>query len=175
MLQCHRRRQPLDPWTKDPKEPIELLARLAGRCTQIMPNMGGKGEPLPDSELAAALGMMPDKFAATLALAVVSQDRQLIGRVVQLGFAAAVDAMQNARGPQIIKHAGADAHRLRMILVDVVGDLISPESKQPAAAMARASRMRKGQYLAAYRVVAAMVEERLSDAAKAFGKQLRRA
>lgn len=164
-----------DPWTKDPFDPLELLARLGGRCAQRFPALApaGKGQPITDAHLDAALGMMADGFAANLALAVATRNSMMIGELVQQLFEPAMRHLkheQRAHGLDL--DAGENRHRVRMVLVDAVRWLIYPELRVPARVAARTAKMRLSTYVAVYRRIDSMLHAALDNARADLRDQL---
>ncbi len=153
-----------DPWTKDPFDPLELLARLGGRCAQRLPTGGGRGQPLTDADIDAALGMMPNTFAADLAMAVATRDHTCVAALTQAAFESAIQCLRASRVLGLDMDAGQNRHRVRMVLADAVLWLIYPEARVPEKVAARRVKMRHGTYVEMLRYVDALLHGSLDDA-----------
>ncbi len=153
-----------DPWTKDPFDPLELLARLGGRCAQRLPTGGGRGQPLTDADIDAALGLMPDAFAADLALAVATRDHMGVAALAQAAFDPALQVLRHSRALGLSLEDGQNRHRLRMVLADAVLWLIYPEARIPEKVAARRVKMRHGTYVEMLRFIDALLHGALDDA-----------
>jgi hypothetical protein len=167
MARHHRRREARDPWTADPRDPLELLARLVGRTAQA-PGMGKGGVPLTDSYLTGALGYMSDKVGAALAMSVAGRHDAMLGYIVRRAHKRVLRSLAEARPRPIDLRNGADRYRLRGVLADVTAAMIWPERRIPMAKAAKAAKMRTGAYCALYRHVEGVMNGVLADARRDF-------
>jgi hypothetical protein len=182
-----RRLEERDPWTTDPRDPLELLGRLAGRCAQPSPRGGSGGVPMADTDLTSALGYMPDKLAAAWAMIVAgrhgesSPDKPLPGAaprrprlppmvavIASRAYRRALDTCRRVKDQPINVHDGADRFRLRVVLLDVLEDIIYPERRRGVVVGAKAAKMRVARYSDLYKLVDSTLQEVLNDARRDF-------
>ena len=160
-----RRRVPLDPWTKDPRDPLEQLARLAGGGTFRLPvaGRGGVAETTV-SDVAGALGLIRNRFAGLVALAVATRDVAKVGAITTAAFEAVMKRLHDARIPGLNLRDGATRHRVRMTLVSATSELIAPETKKPMKLAAQVIGMRYSTYREVHEVAAAFLSNSLDGA-----------
>lgn len=162
-----RRREERDPWTNDPRDPLETLARLVGRSASP-PGMGRGGVPMMDSDITTALGYMPDKLGAALAMSVAGRHASLLGFIATRAYKILFKSAARARDVPVNLHEPADRHRLRLVIRDAIEAIVWPERRQTMEQAAKATRMRKGAYCALFRHVDSELQAVLSSARADF-------
>jgi len=157
------------------RDPLELIARMVVGGSYRIPTEGRSTTvPLSAADVSGAVGMMRDQVAKQTALAVAL--RADGPQLLQLGRAALRRVLRQ------YSHAGeraplqmdspADRWRARLVLQDAVHDLVWPEKRRSSQEAARAVKMRKGAYLAAYRIAAATLQQALEDGRQQFRARL---
>lgn len=157
------------------RDPLELIARMVVSGSYRIPTEGrSTTAPLSAADVAGAVGMMQDPVAkqTVLAVALRAEGPQLL----QLGRTALRRVLRQylhagERAP-LQMDSPADRWRARLVLQDAVHDLVWPEKRRSSQDAARAVKMRKGAYLAAYRIAAATLQQALEDGRLQFRARL---
>lgn len=157
------------------RDPLELIARMVVGGSYRIPTEGrSTSVPLSAADVAGAVGMMTDPVAKQTALAVAlrAEGHQL----VQLGRTALRRVLRQylhagERSP-LQMDSPADRWRARLVLQDAVHDLVWPERRRSSHEAARAVKMRKSAYLAAYRIAAGTLQQALEDGRLQFKTRL---
>lgn len=125
---------------------------------------------LSAADVAGAVGLMRDPVAKHTALAVALRAEG--APLLRLGRAALRRVLrqylQSGGQAPLRMDCPADRWRARLVLQDAVNDLVWPERRKPSQEAARAVKMRKGAYLAAYRISLAVLEHALEEGRKNF-------
>lgn len=170
-----RRRVKKDPYTKDERDPLELLARLMVGGSYRIP-VGGTGTKggLQSSEIAAAVGYITDPLQREIAMAVSGRaGAQQTARLAQNVYRRCARAVRMMRPPRALKlHLPADRWRLRMVIYDVATELVWPERQRPIAELAKDTKMRRSEYARLHKVVKADLQELLNGARTEFKQRL---
>lgn len=169
-----KRRVPKDPYTKDPRDPLELIARLLVGGSYRVPVEGtGTKVGLQAVDVAGAVGYMTDRLAQQVALAVATrgQERE-IARVSAAAFRQVVRHVRLLRGRPLDLHQPADRWRLRIAVYDAAYELVWPERRRPYADLAREAKMRKATYIAVHKVASAILQEALNNARRELSARL---
>jgi hypothetical protein len=159
-----RHRQQRDPWTNEPRDPLEMLARLVGRAASPETRGGGGGIPLADSDLTTALGYCPDKLGAALAMSVAGRTGAMLRYILRRAYR----RVCQSGGLPIDVHEAANRFRIRIALVDATKALIWPEQRRSMAAASKEAKMRHGAYSALYRHIEGRLEEYLANGRREF-------
>ena len=159
------RRSARDPFTKDRRDTLELIARLIVGSSYRTPADGRGGGGLQASDVAAAVGYMPDRLAKATALAVATQPAPAaVARVSQLAYREVVRTIRSMRPRPLDLREPADRWRLRLAIYDAAHELVWPERRQPYSELARAAKMRKATYIRVHHAASSVLEEALSNA-----------
>lgn len=160
-----RRRCRKDPYTREPRDPLEWIARLAGRSAFRIPTEGrATRPPLSDADVAHALGGCPDPLGQVVALAVACCRQDLWPQVEPLAMPRWIEAL--AAGPDRHLVAGRLALRARLILVDAFRDLVEPGRAMSWATAAELLRMRVADYRRLHRQAAGLLDSAARLAAR---------
>jgi hypothetical protein len=156
------------------RDPIELIAKTLVSSSYRVPVEGRGSKPgLQMTDVAAAIGMMRNRLAREVALAVVQRVEE--GRIAQLvGMARRRVLLQVlAQRPQPLNMMSpADRHRLRIVIFDAALELVWPERRQPFAARARAAKMRKHSYMVVHKCATSALQEALNEARRELNVNL---
>lgn len=174
-----RRRQRWDPYTKDPKDLLEMLGRLlVGTSFREPVSGGGSNDCGPKCVcaicVAGALGYIKNPLKAELAIAVATRVSQKhIAVVSGKAYRRCAYAIRYMPAPRALKlHKAADRWRLRMLVYDVITELVWPEHQRPLGELAKDTKMRKANYARAHRVVKAELQQVLNEARSDFRTRL---
>lgn len=155
----------LDPHSTARPEPIEILARMAGRtsfCTPKTP--GASAVPVTPLDIAHAIATVPDKLGAAMAMAMACQRPSEWPRVEELGRPRLLRHLRGQREYAGIVE-GPLVYRARIGLFDAFHDLVAPARARSVRAAARAARMRLEQYRWLLNESAAFLEAAANTAA----------
>lgn len=162
------------------RDPLELVARmLVGGSFRMPSDSRSTGQPLTSADIAGAVGLMRDPVAkqAILAVALRGEGATITG----LARATAKRVMRQMHGrcqshdasrPALRLDVPADRWRMRLVMQDAVADFVWPERKPSSQAAAKAAKMRKGDYLAAYSIAASALRQALEDGRQQFKAKL---
>lgn len=155
-----------DPHTSEKPQPIEILARMAGRSTFRTPRQPGAtiAVPVTPLDIAHAIATAEDKLGSAMAMAMACQRENEWGKVELLGHKRVLAHLRAQR-----QFAGSvdDPHtyRARIALYDAFGDLVTPDHRRNQTAAARRARMRKELYRFLLRETIAYLEHAANTAA----------
>lgn len=160
-----RRRAPRDPYTQDRRDTLELIAKLLVGSSYRVPVEGtGTRKGLQASDVAAAVGYMPDRLAQRTALAVATRAGDVeIARVSHHAYRAVVRHVRQLRPQPLDLHDPADRWRLRMVIYDAAHELVWPERRLVFSELARAAKMRKERYIRVHRAATSVLQEALNN------------
>lgn len=125
------RRGRLDPYTTERREPMELLARLAGRSNYLVPTQGHStaASRLTTLDVAHAIGTSAEKLGATVALAIACQRPWDWPVVHAAAYPRLLDDLREQRShPGIVD--GGLKFRARIVLYDAFHDLVRPAARR---------------------------------------------
>jgi hypothetical protein len=137
MKRPQRRRETRDPWTNERREPLELLAMLAGGTAFKIPVEGRSTAQvrMTAADVAHAIAVSPNKLGAAMAMAMVTESPKLWPEVRTLGYGRIVDELERQRiRPGVI--AGDHRHRARIGMRAAFDDLVNPKGRVPLAVLA---------------------------------------
>lgn len=129
------------------REPLEILAILAGRSNYMVPVEGRSttGPSLTPMDVAHALAASPEKLGAAMGLAIACQRRTEWPRVNSLSYPRLIEELEHQRArPGVI--AGALRFRVRLVLWDAYQNLIAPTKRLPMKLAAKMVEMDEGAY-----------------------------
>lgn len=171
-----RRQQQRDPYTKDPRDPLELVGRMLVGTSYRQPVEGtGTRSGLQASEVAAALGFLRDPLTREVAVAVATRaERPQVAMMANRAYRRCARAIRLMRPPRALNlSVAADRWRLRMLIFDVATELVHSERrKMPKGKLAIDTKMRKADYCRAHRVVMAELQACLNEARTEFRTRL---
>jgi hypothetical protein len=168
----HSRRTNLDPHSRDKPEPIEILARMAGRSNFITPRtVATNVVPVTPLDIAHAIATAPDKLGAAMAMAMACQRKVEWARIEDLGY------------PRVLTHLQAQHHysgivdapytfRARIALYDAFNDLVTPMQRRSLNQAAKDARLRRNRYRYLLHETCAVLEEAANTSARDAVKYL---
>ncbi|HET6631536.1 MAG TPA: hypothetical protein VFG73_02355 [Rhodanobacteraceae bacterium] len=137
-----------------PRDALEVLARLAGRSAFVTPAAGSGGAPaLTTDDIAHALGRTNDALGEYLALAIATQSLREWPAIQRLAFPRLLAGLEaDPRDAALVE--GSRRHRLRIVMHDVLRDLVWPHRRNAR----KATGMRRADYSRLYRYAGAAFE-----------------
>jgi hypothetical protein len=161
----HRRR--LDPFTKEERSALEILAMLAGRTNYTVPTEGKstKGPGLTALDVAHAISASSEKLGAAIGLAVACQRDWDAGMVQELGYERLLREFHRQRAMPGVA-AGALRYRVRLVLADAFRDLIWPQQRPSYRAAAKNRGIQAEIYRFMHRYATGKLDEYANTAAK---------
>jgi len=161
-----RTRHRLDPHTDARPEPIEILARMAGRSTFRTPKQPGATTAVPVTplDIAHAVATAQDKLGSAMAMAMACQRPYEWHKVERTGHARVLAHLQAQRDyPGIVD--APYTHRARIALYDAFHDLIVPEHRRNLGVAAKDARMPRAMYRHLLRETCGYLEHAANTAA----------
>lgn len=164
------RRQQLDPHTKDPRDPLELMGRLLVGTSYRAPVEGSaSSESLKTADVAGAIGLMSNRLEARAAVAVATRAPAAeIARISHTAYRKVLRAVMQRRPRPIDIREPADRWRLRIATYDAMYELVWPEHRRPYRALAKEAKMRVEAYSACHKVATAVLQEAVNNAREEF-------
>lgn len=164
-----------DPFTRDDRDPLELLARLLVGSSFKVPAEGRSSRPsMVTSDIAAAVGFMGSDFEKRVALAVATRaDRRQVARLVGIALIHVARTIRHQQPRPLDLSKPQDRWRLRMVVFDAANELVNPEPVLPFGRLAKEAKMRKGNYIAVHRAATAVLQDALNRARTEFKQRLR--
>lgn len=154
----------LDPHTRDRRQPLEILARLAGRSTFVLRAGAPGGTPITALDVAHALATADDPLGQAVGMAMACQRPLDWPLVHRLGYPRLLRDLQTQRErPGIV--AGARRYRARLALYDGFRTLLAPHHDLQLESGAAECRCAPATYAWLVRRAAAMLEHAASSAA----------
>lgn len=168
------RRKKLDPHTKDPRDPLELLARLLVGSSYKVPVEGRSTRPtLGSTDIAGAVGYMADGLEKHTALAVATRaDRRQVAKLSRMAYRQVVRAVKGMRPRPLDLTDPADCWRLRIVVFDAAYELVHPQKRRPWADLAKDAKMRRTSYVAVHKVTTAILQGALNAGRTDFRRRL---
>lgn len=168
------RRRTMDPHTKDPRDPIELISRfLVGSSYRVPVEGRSSKNAMQASDVAAAVGYMPNRLMRETSLAVATRaPRPQIARLSLIAYRRVMRAVLQQRPRPLDLARGEDRWRLRLAIYDAAYELVWPERRKPYGELAKLAKMRKDTYIRVHRCATAVLQESLNDARREFGRRL---
>ena len=169
-----RRRSPRDPYTLDPKDPVEMIAKvLVGGSYRVPVEGRGSAQRLGASDIAAAVGFMHSPLDQQTVLAVATRaGSREIAKLSLLAYRAVVVSVRALRPPPIDLGQPADRFRLRIAVYDAAAELVWPEHRRPMKDLAKAAKMRLQSYAALHRCATATLQQALNEGRLDFAQRL---
>lgn len=175
-MKARRRQKPdqKDTWTLAPRDPLELLASLLGGSTYRVPVEGKGSKPsLTISEIAGAVGYMPNRLNREVAMAVAMRtDPRKLLRIAALAHRKITVAVSLQRPPPLNLHQDADRFRLRLVSYHALSELVHPDKREPYSKLAREAKMRKATYITVHRCATAVLQDALNSGSTEFAEAL---
>lgn len=157
----------LDTHTTEKREPLEILAMLAGRTTYRVPTEGRSTiEPgVTAIDVAHALGAAPNKAGAHMALAIACQRENELGNITHLVYPSLLKELRNQRHfPGVV--AGPKKYRIRLVLPEAFKDVLHPHPRRPLKPVAKRVMMNEAAFRFLHRHISAYLESEAAAAAK---------
>lgn len=161
-----RRREKLDPYTKDRRGALEILSMLAGRTSYTVPTQGrSTKEPgVTALDVAHALAASPEKLGASVGLAIACQRESEWPTVHELAYEPLLhDLRRQQLFPRVV--AGALKYRVRLVLADAFHDLIRPQCQPPYRVAAKERAIAENAYRFLHQRICTYLEAAASAAA----------
>lgn len=118
----------LDPHTREKREPLEILARLAGRTTFVLRGDPTGATPITPLDVAHAIAASEDRLGAAMGMAIACQRPVEWPLVHQLGLPRLlVDLESQRKMPGIVD--GHRRFRARLALREAFDRLVAPAAK----------------------------------------------
>ena len=168
------RKGKLDPHTRDPRDPLELMARLLVGSSYKVPVEGRSTRPvLGSTDIAGAVGYMADGLEKQAALAVATRaDQRQVAALSRMAYRQVVRAVKGMRPRPLDLSKGDDRWRLRIVTFDAANDLVHPESKRPWAVLAKEAKMRRSTYQQVHKAATAILQGALNAGRSDFRNRL---
>lgn len=149
-----------------PREPLEVLSRLAGASAWKEPSVGRstKGRPIGVDDIAHALGFVSDPLAQRLALAVACQTDAEWLEIQRLAYPRILAQLQGGHLTRAMVR-GYRRYRIRIVLYDAFYDAVMHRGVQGAADRAKRAHMRMADYLDMYDHVMGFIETQAASGA----------
>lgn len=170
-----RNRPKSEPFSDERPDVLELMGRMLVGSSYRVPVAGQGTRPgLQCTDVAGAAGLMHGRLGREIALAVSTRpDRKAIARVSGRAYWRIARAVRDMRAPRALDlQCAADRWRLRMIAFDAAHELVYPERRQPYAALAKATKMRKTDYMRVHQTVTAELQQLMNNARREFAERL---
>lgn len=150
----------LDPHTKDRPEPIEILARMAGRSNFLTPKTTARATntiPVTPLDIAHAIGVVssgcafpdrertPNPLGASMAMAMACQRQAEWPRIELHGRPRLLHHLRSQRQHTGLVE-GPNTYRARIGLFDAFHDLVLPAQRRHLGEAAKHAHMRKDLY-----------------------------
>lgn len=161
------KKQQLDTHTQERREPLEILATLAGSTTYRVPTEGRSTvEPgITAIDIAHALGAAPNKAGAHMALAIACQRKHELATITQLVYPSLLRELRDQRHfPGVV--AGPKKYRIRLVLPEAFRDVLHPHPRRPLKPVAKSVQMNESAFRFLHRHIAAFLESEAADAAR---------
>lgn len=168
------RHMKLDPHTKDPKDPVEMMCRLMVGGSYRVP-VGGRStnSTLSASDIAAAVGLIKNNPARETAMAVAMRaDPAQLGKLTNTIYRNVARLVKERKKRWLDMSDPANRWRLRMVVHDAASDLVWPEKRVSYARAAKAAKMRQQDYVVAYKDAKSVLIELLEIGRVEFKRRL---
>jgi hypothetical protein len=167
-------RKALDPYTRDRRDPLEIMARLLVGSSYRVPVAGrGTRSVLGTSDVAGAVGYMRDGLEKQAALAVATRaDPRQIAALSRAAYRQVVRAVKSMRPRALDLTKGDDRWRLRLVVFDAAHDLVHPEAKRPWAVLAKEAKMRRSTYTEVHKAASSILQGALNAGRSDFADKL---
>lgn len=169
------RRETRTPYADDPRDPLELMARLLVSGGYKVPVEGRSTASLgvTSADIAGAVGYMRNPLERQTALTVATRGSDVdAARLASAAYREIVREVRKCRPIPIDLTDGADRWRLRIAIYDATRDLIWPERREPLATLAKAAKTRRSTYAVLHRCATAVLQAALADARLAFRRSM---
>lgn len=168
-------RQKITPYANDPRDALELIARVLVGGSYRVPTEGRSTRPtLQSADIAAAVGMMDDGLAASTAVAVATRSASpaAVAQITWQAYWRVARLVRRQRPRPLELRLPADRWRLRLVTYDAAIELIWPERRRPYADLAKSAKMRKSTYMQVHRCASSELHAALNDGRREFRKRL---
>jgi hypothetical protein len=159
-------RRKVDPHTKDRREPIEILAMLAGRSNYLVPTEGkSTADPaMTPIDVAHALAASPNELGAAVGLAMACQREYEWPRVSELAYPKVLKDLEHQQSwPGIV--AGPLKFRASVVLWDAFHDIVRPTHMRRLKVAAKDAGIQYKAYLFLHHHISGALESEANSAA----------
>lgn len=176
-----RARQKREPFTNGAPDVLELFGRLLVGGSYRVPVEGTGSQGCKDNPrctcsrcIAGAAGYMRLRLGRDVAMAVATRaSTTSVARIAGKSYVRCSRALRLMNPPKPLDlRQPADRWKLRMIVYDVLTEMVWPERRRALAAMAKDTKMRTAQYIRAHHLVMAELQEAMNDARREFAHRL---
>lgn len=167
-------RKALDPFTRDQRDPLELLARLLVGSSYRVPVAGRSTKTvMAPSDVAGAVGYMEDGLEKQAALAVATRaDPRQLATLSRTAYRQVVRAVKVMRPRPLDLTKGDDRWRLRIVVYDAAHDLVYPEARRAWAILAKEAKMRRSTYKDVHKAASSILQGALNAGRSDFADKL---
>ncbi len=167
-------KKPVDVWTNEARDPLELLARLLVGGSYRVPVEGRSTlAPLRSSDIAGAVAYMQDPLEKHTALAVATRmGPPAVARLTLMAYRNVAQAVRAARPRPLDLSLPADRWRLRLVIYDAAHELVWPEQRQTWAKLAKAAKMRKSTYIQVHTCATSVLQAALNGGRLGFRRAM---
>lgn len=160
-----RRRAPLDPFSSEPRDALELVSMMAGSRSIKDPGVGRSTRPgMSALDVAQALACADDDLGELVALAIACQRPDLWPEIERLALPVFRSTLEmSAKGARMI--AGPLRFRSRVVLRSAFTELMNPAQAPTWATLAEQLRMRRDDYVWLHRQAIGLLDRRARVAA----------
>ena len=168
------RRKKLDPHTKDPRDVLELMARLLVGGSYKVPVEGRSTKPvMGTADIAGAVGYMQDGLEKNTALVVATRGSpQQIALVSRMAYRQVVRAVKGMRPVPLDLSKPADRWRLRIVVYDAAFELVYPERRRSWSDLAKEAKMRRRTYTDVHKAATSILQAALNAGRTDFRRRL---
>lgn len=168
------RKGKLDPHTRDPRDPLELMARLLVGSSYRVPVAGRSTKgALGSADIAGAVGYMPDGLEKQAALAVATRAApREVAALSRAAYRQVVRAVKAMRPRPLDLSRGEDRWRLRLVVFDAAHALVHPEDQAAKATLAKEAKMRRSTYTELHKTATSILQGALNAGRSEFRKRL---
>lgn len=168
------RKKKLDPHTRDPRDVLELMARLLVGGSYKVRVEGRSTRPvLGSADIAGAVGYMADGLEKHTALAVATRGSpRQIASLSRMAYRQVVRAVKGLRPRPLDLGKPADRWKLRIVVYDAAFELVYPERKRRWADLAKEAKMRRTSYVEVHKAATAILQGALNAGRTDFKRRL---
>ncbi|HEY1034615.1 MAG TPA: hypothetical protein VGE09_06510 [Pseudoxanthomonas sp.] len=168
------RKKKLDPHTDDPRDPLELMARLLVGGSYKVPVEGRSTRPvLGSADIAGAVGYMADGLEKNTALVVATRgSRRQVAAVSRMAYRHIARAVKGLRPVPLDLSKPADRWKLRIVVFDATYELVYPERRRKWQELAKDAKMRRTSYVAVHKAATSVLQAALNAGRTDFRRRL---
>lgn len=169
------RRQKLDPHTSEPRDKLELLARLLVGSSYRVPAQGRGHGGMTNADIAGAIGLMRDRTAKAVIVAVATRGgKRGAVKITKAAFRQVYRAVLQSQLLDLRSEGvrWANRFRVRIACYNAAIELIHPERIRPWAELAKEAKMRRTRYIELHKVCTSVLQEQMNNGRREFTTRL---